>query len=152
MSDSPGEYIETNEASELLARTHGRIEMRSRNAQNVAQFRHANRLHVGVVPNSAEADLELHARLLTEEVSEFAIAVKEKNPHEILDALADIIYVAHGAALDCGYDVDAALNLVHDANMRKLGPDGRPILNENGKVMKPDGWTPPDLSSLVEHQ
>lgn len=124
--------------------------MRSRNAKNVAEFRHAMGLHVGVIPDSTSADLELHKKLLTEELSEFVIAVDEKNPHEILDSLGDLIYVAYGAALDCGYDVDAALAKIHAANMAKLGPDGKPVLNEHGKVTKPEGWQPPDLSSLVE--
>ncbi|MFV0432826.1 MAG: hypothetical protein ACK5LO_02415 [Leucobacter sp.] len=119
-------------------------------ALDVGEFRHANGLHIGDRPDSTQADLELHARLLTEEVSEFAIAVRERDPHEILDAISDVIYVAYGAALDCGYDADRALRIVHAANMRKLGPDGKPIIDEHGKIRKPEGWRPPDLTSIVE--
>lgn len=119
-------------------------------ALDVGQFRIANGLHIGEEPDSTQADLPLHKRLLAEEFTEFILALEEKNPEKLLDALADIVYVTYGVALDAGYDLDGALNRVHAANMRKLGPDGNPIIDEDGKVQKPEGWTPPDLSDLVE--
>lgn len=123
--------------------------MRSENARMVAEFRHHFGLPVRSKPDPFRADLDLHTRLLTEEVSEFAIAVADRDPVEILDAITDIIYVAYGAALDCGYDVDEAFKIVHASNMAKLGPDGRPIVDDTGKVRKPDGWMPPDLTGLA---
>lgn len=123
--------------------------MRSKNARMVAEFRHHFKLPVRSFPDPFAADLELHGRLLTEEVSEFLIAVKDRDPVEILDSITDVIYVAYGAALDCGFDVDAAFKVVHDTNMAKLGPDGNPIIDEQGKVRKSDGWLPPDLRELA---
>lgn len=123
--------------------------MRSRNAQMVREFRQAFGLNAAAYPQLPDRDtLALHSRLLAEEVQEFAMAAQARDPHEVLDALADVIYVAYGAALDCGYDVDAALVLVHEANMAKLA-DGKPLRRADGKVVKPDGWRPPDLSALV---
>jgi|SRR5690606_4679507 len=115
----------------------------------VAQFRHHFGLPVRSFPEVLEADLELHGKLLAEEVSEFLIAVKDKDPVEIVDALGDILYVVYGAALDAGVDVDAAFARIHESNMAKLGPDGRPIKDEHGKVRKPDGWEPPRLADLA---
>lgn len=123
--------------------------MRSKNAQMVAQFRHHFNLPVRSFPDVFAADLDLHGKLLAEEVSEFLIAVKDRDPVEILDALADVQYVLYGCALDAGLDVDAAFERVHKANMAKLGPDGKPIKDQFGKVRKPDGWEPPDLKDLV---
>lgn len=123
--------------------------MRSKNAQMVAQFRHHFGLPVRSFPDVFAADLDLHGRLLAEEVSEFLIAVKERDPVEVLDAIGDILYVAYGAALDAGLDADAAFQRIHESNMAKLGPDGKPIKDHLGKVQKPDGWQPPDLKDLV---
>lgn len=123
--------------------------MRSKNARMVATFRHTFGKPVRSFPDVFAADLELHGKLVTEEVSEFLIAVKDRDPVEILDALADTMYVLYGCALDCGVDVDAAFERVHEANMKKLGADGKPIIDGHGKIRKPDGWQAPDLSDLV---
>lgn len=123
--------------------------MRSKNARMVATFRHHFGKPVRPFPDVFAADLELHGKLLAEEVSEFLIAVKDRDPVEILDALADIMYVGYGAALDAGLDVDAAFERVHAANMAKLDVHGKPIIDGQGKIRKPDGWQPPDLSDLV---
>jgi len=42
-----------------------------------------------------------------------------------------------------------AFNRVHESNMSKLGPDGKPVLREDGKVMKGPNYKKPDLSDLV---
>ena len=123
--------------------------MRSLNAKFVARFRKAFHLPVRSFPDPLAADLDLHGKLLTEEVSEYLIAVKERDPVEIVDAIADVIYVAYGAALDMGVDIDAAVQRVHRANMAKLGPDGEPIYSTEGKVLKPEGWQPPYLDDLA---
>ena len=36
------------------------------------------------------------------------------------------------------------------SNLQKIGPDGKVHKREDGKVMKPEGWTPPDIKSLFE--
>lgn len=59
------------------------------------------------------------------------------------DALADMVYVIYGTAAAYGIDLDNVLDIVHEANMRKL-VDGKVIKDEFGKIMKPDGWTPPE--------
>ena len=49
---------------------------------------------------------ELRRRLLVEEVDEYALASRSKDLVGIADALADIVYVAYGAALTYGIDLD----------------------------------------------
>lgn len=65
------------------------------------------------------------------------------------DALADMVYVIAGAALVLGVPLDDVIEEVHAANMRKLGPDGKPIYREDGKVMKPEGWQPPNIAKVL---
>ena len=51
-------------------------------------------------------------------------------------------YYGHGIVFD-------AFQLVHQSNMSKLGPDGKPIFREDGKVLKGPNYRAPDLSGLV---
>lgn len=123
--------------------------MRSRNAAMVREFRQKFGLHVAAYPNLApDETLRLHHRLIAEEVAELFTAIQERDAVEVLDALGDILYLVYGAALECGYDVDEAVTVIHAANMAKL-VDGKVIRRHDGKVLKPDGWLPPDLTRLV---
>jgi len=100
-----------------------------------------------------DADLvELRIRLLIEEVGEFATAARVGDLVALADALGDIVYVAYGAAVSYGVDLDAVLAEVHRANMSKLDAFGRPILRDDGKVLKSDRYRPPDVASVIYHQ
>ncbi len=71
------------------------------------------------------------------------------DPAKVARELADLVYVAAGAAVNWGVPLDAAVTEVHRSNMAKLGPDGKPILRADGKVLKPPGWTPPDVAGVL---
>jgi predicted HAD superfamily Cof-like phosphohydrolase len=104
-------------------------------------------------PELAGADLaQLRVGLLREEVGEFADATTARDLVGIADALADIVYVAYGAAVTYGIDLDAAIREVHRSNMSKLDNSGRPVLREDGKVLKSDRYSPPDLASVLAAQ
>lgn len=64
--------------------------------------------------------------------------------------LADLSYVVNGSAVQFGIPLRSCMDVIHDANMRKLGPDGKPILDAHGKVKKPDGWEPANVSHVLE--
>lgn len=68
---------------------------------------------------------------------------------EAADALADLIYVIYGMALETGIDLAAVLTEVQRSNMSKLGDDGRPIYREDGKVLKGPGYFPPDVAGVL---
>ncbi|WP_440109979.1 HAD family hydrolase [Paenibacillus sp. QZ-Y1] len=61
-----------------------------------------------------------------------------------VDALIDIKYFAEGGLVETSVIPDEIFNIVHNANMQKLFPDGLPHYNEVGKVVKPDGWEAPE--------
>ena len=65
------------------------------------------------------------------------------------DALTDIRYVTDGACLEFGLPAEKLLREVHRSNMSKLGEDGRPILREDGKILKGPNYTPPDLKTII---
>lgn len=119
--------------------------------EQVAEFHKAFGVAVRSWPDLSDKGVnQLRYDLLLEEVTELGVALIEQDPVATLDALVDIQYVLDGAFLALGfYKVkDAAFREVHSANMRKL-TDGRPVKREDGKILKPRGWQPPDLSKFV---
>jgi len=61
--------------------------------------------------------------------------------------LGDAVYVAYGTALEYGVDLDAIIAEIHAANMRKVR--GGVKKRKDGKVLKPDGWEPPDVYRVI---
>lgn len=78
---------------------------------------------------------------LMEEMGEFLYA---DNITGQADAMIDLIYFALGTLVEMGIRPEPLWNIVQDANMAKLGPDGKPIYGPDNKVKKPDGWVAPD--------
>jgi predicted HAD superfamily Cof-like phosphohydrolase len=49
-----------------------------------------------------------------------------------------------------GYDVAGAWDEVLKSNMAKVDPVTRKVKRrEDGKILKPEGWKPPDLSKFT---
>ena len=123
-------------------------------AAALAQFHRAFNLPMRQLP-SADVDpalAKLRVVLLEEEVGEFVAASEGGDLNGIADALADIVYVAYGTALTYGIDLDAVLHEVHRSNMSKLGSDGKPLMRDDGKVLKSERYFPPDIESVLRLQ
>ena len=97
----------------------------------------------------SEKIVKLRYNLIKEELNEFDQAIKDKNLVEIADSLTDILYVTYGAGHAFGIDLDKCFDEVQKSNMSKLGPNGKPIYNEQGKVMKGPKYFEPDLKKFV---
>ncbi len=93
--------------------------------------------------------VKLRYDLIKEELDEFGEAIKSRNLTEVADSLTDILYVTYGAGIAFGIDLDKCFDEVQRSNMSKLGGDGKPIYNENGKVMKGPNYFKPDLSKFT---
>ena len=92
---------------------------------------------------------ELRLELIQEELDELSDAVADRDMIQIADALTDLLYVVYGAGHAFGIDLDECFQEVHSSNMSKLGPNGKPIHREDGKVMKGPGYFEPDLESIL---
>tara|TARA_Y100001970_G_scaffold117006_1_gene145644 strand:+ start:407 stop:778 length:372 start_codon:yes stop_codon:yes gene_type:complete len=99
---------------------------------------------------SSEKINDLRISLINEELEELKKAIEEKNITEVADALTDILYVTYGAGHAFGINLDKCFDEVQKSNMSKLGEDGKPIYNENGKVMKGPKYFKPDLSKFIQ--
>ena len=120
-------------------------------AAAVADFHRAFNLPMRQSP-SADVDkslAKLRVALLQEEVGEFITASEKGDLVAIADALADIAYVVYGTALTYGIDLDSALREVHRSNMSKLGNDGKPLIRDDGKVLKSERYFSPDIASVL---
>lgn len=95
--------------------------------------------------------VELRYKLIKEELDEFEEAIKSKNLKEVADSLTDILYVTYGAGHAFGIDLDKCFDEVQRSNMSKLGDDGKPIYNEQGKVMKGPKYFSPNLSKFIKN-
>ena len=99
---------------------------------------------------SSEKINELRFNLIKEELDEFKQALENNDLLEVADALTDILYVTYGAGHAFGINLDACFNEVQNSNMSKLGTDGKPIYNDQGKVMKGPNYFKPDLSKFIK--
>lgn len=72
---------------------------------------------------------------------------------EQADALVDAWYYSLDAAAKRGMNLGRVFELVHAANMAKRDPETRKFVKrEDGKVVKPAGWAPPDVATEMERQ
>ena len=93
---------------------------------------------------------KLRLDLIKEELEELTEAMNNKDLLEVADALTDILYVTYGAGHAFGINLDACFDEVQKSNMSKLGDDGKPIYNDQGKVMKGPKYFKPDLSKFIK--
>ena len=92
---------------------------------------------------------KLRYDLIKEELEELKVAMENKDFLEVADALTDILYVTYGAGHAFGIDLDKCFEEVQNSNMSKLGKDGKPIYNEEGKVMKGPNYFKPNLNKFI---
>ena len=121
------------------------------NFEKVGTFMKTFGQEVKLRPSMSSAKInKLRLSLIKEEFDELENAMNKKDLVEIADALTDILYVTYGAGHAFGIDLDKCFNEVQRSNMSKLGDDGKPIYNEEGKVMKGPNYFKPNLNKFIE--
>jgi predicted HAD superfamily Cof-like phosphohydrolase len=118
---------------------------------DVAAFHKAAEAHIaGGLGFPAPEIVELRERLLREEWEEFQTALAERNIVEVADALADMMYIIVGTALSFGIPLDRVWAEVQRSNMAKADPaTGKFRRRPDGKILKSDGWTPPNIPAAL---
>lgn len=93
---------------------------------------------------------KLYVKLIEEECRELEVAINNVDKVEAVDALTDILVVTIGALHSMGADAEGAWKEVMRTNFAKIDKEtGKVRKREDGKVLKPVGWTPPDLKPFV---
>ena len=121
--------------------------------QQVRSFQKASGQVVNKKPTDLEVkEVQLRYDLMREENIEYQDAGLSKNKVEILDACADQLYILLGTINAHGLQdlIGPAFELVHKNNMTKVGPDGKVLRNPDGKILKPQGFVPVDLTTLFK--
>lgn len=112
--------------------------------RDVEEFHRALNIPIADTPGIRRG--ELRAELIREEAKETVRAIEDGDLIQAIDGLCDLLCVVYGAALEFGIrDLSPFWAEVHRTNMAKAGGPVR----EDGKVLKPEGWTPPDLEGVL---
>ena len=97
-----------------------------------------------------QEQFKLYVNLIDEERKELQEAIDACDPVEILDALEDILVVTIGAIHSMGANGEGGWKEVMSTNFAKVDKEtGKVRKREDGKVLKPTGWVPPDLKPFV---
>ncbi|UFU06212.1 acyltransferase domain-containing protein [Ruania halotolerans] len=136
----------------------------------VRQFHEVYQVPVGSQPSLTSDRVPMRMALIAEEFAELVSAVYGTAAGEVMeeaytravraddgardvvegaDAIGDLIYVLYGMALECGIPLADVLAEIQGSNLSKLGADGRPILREDGKVLKGPGYYRPDIAAVL---
>jgi predicted HAD superfamily Cof-like phosphohydrolase len=113
-------------------------------------FKDVDRFNLAIDQIPSEANYNLYLGLIDEEHKELHEAVEANDRVEQLDALIDILVVTMGAIRAGGFDGEGAWNEVMRTNFAKIDTQtGKVRKREDGKVLKPEGWEPPQLAKFL---
>jgi len=112
--------------------------------EQVKQFHNAFSIPILTDPQFPNGRVNLRADLINEEVKELNSAYSINNFGK---ELIDCVYVLIGTALEFGFadKLEEMFDEVHRSNMSKLGEDGKPVLREDGKVLKGKNYSPASI-------
>ena len=99
-----------------------------------------------------ESTIELRYRLMQEENDEYLEAARKKDLVEIADALGDKLYILCGTILAHGLQdkIVEVFDEIQRSNMSKLSAEGKPVIREDGKILKGPNYFKPNIKSILE--
>lgn len=120
----------------------------------VHEFHRAFGLGIKEQPTAdlGKAKNQLRFELMREENQEYLEAANAGDLVEVADALGDMLYILCGTIIEHGmqYKIEEVFEEIQNSNMSKLGPDGKPIYREDGKVLKGPNYFKPDLQRILK--
>ena len=95
--------------------------------------------------------IKLRFNLMDEENKEYFEAAQNDDMVEVADALGDMLYILCGTILEHGmqYKIEEVFEEIQRSNMSKLGPNGKPIYREDGKVLKGPDYFAPNIEGIL---
>jgi NTP pyrophosphatase (non-canonical NTP hydrolase) len=117
---------------------------------DVAVFLKACGQDYPAIPSEPHALEEFYLTLIKEEYHEFLEAIEDANDAEQLDACFDMMWVIIGYMKSRGWDCEQAWDEGAKSNLSKIDSvTGMVIRREDGKILKPEGWQPPNFKKFV---
>lgn len=98
-----------------------------------------------------EKQVNLYVELIREEFEELKEGHAEKNVVEVADACGDLIWVILGLCNSLGINMAPVWHEISSSNMSKT-VEGKVIKREDGKILKPDTYFPPNIQRALELQ
>jgi len=100
----------------------------------------------------SESKVKLRFDLMKEENEEYLEAAKNNDITEVADALGDMLYVLCGTIIEHGlqHKIEAVFDEIQRSNMSKAGADGKPILREDGKLLKGPQYFRPNIKDILK--
>lgn len=104
------------------------------------------------VADLGEAKNVLRYNLMKEENEEYLDAANNNDLTEVADALGDMLYILCGTIIEHGmqHKIEEVFDEIQRSNMSKLGEDGKPVLRQDGKVLKGPNYIRPNIKKLLE--
>jgi len=124
----------------------------SKTFTDVSVFLRAVGQEIPAEPQQTVSDqAELYKKLIKEEVEEFWEAEAASDDVEEIDACFDMMWVIIGYMKSRGWDCENIWDEGAKSNLSKIDPiTGSVRRREDGKILKPEGWTPPDFSRFTK--
>jgi predicted HAD superfamily Cof-like phosphohydrolase len=119
----------------------------------VKEWCEATDIRVPTGPTNISSErTSLRFNLMAEENTEYLEACTAGDTVEIADALGDMLYILLGTMLEHGMQnhMVRVFTEIHRSNMSKMGKDGKPILREDGKILKGPNYFRPNITKIIE--
>ncbi len=120
----------------------------------VQEFQTVFKLPINEYPNASPGTelTDLRHRLMQEENDEYFQACKDEDIIQIADALGDKLYILLGTIITHGLQdqIENIFKEIHRSNMSKLDAAGKPVVRNDGKILKSDLYSPPNFSGIIE--
>ena len=116
---------------------------------DVAKFMQAGEQKVKSQISDFDQQSMLYFDLVREEFYELSYAFKKFDMVETADACADLIWVIEGLCHSLGIPLQKVWDEVARSNMSKT-VDGKLLKREDGKVLKPDTYSPPNIKTIID--
>lgn len=112
----------------------------------VKEFHEKHGFGRGISPGDDHKTDFIRVHLISEELSELALGIGERDLIKIADALGDLLYVILGAAVTYGIPLAEVFEEIHKSNMTKAvrSEDDTRLRN------KGDSYVPPDVKGILE--
>lgn len=115
----------------------------------VLKFHQACNINIGSRPSEPSPDrIELRFNIIDEEYTEMLDARDARDLVELADGMADVIVTVLGTSIEYRIDLRPIMDEVNRTNLAKAGSPVR----ADGKILKPEGWKPPDVAGCLDRQ
>jgi len=101
---------------------------------------------------NSRKDVKKFMDAVVEEFKELMTAYANRDIVEVADACADLKWVIEGLEITLDLPQQKVWDEVARSNLEKISPNGKVLKREDGKVLKPEGWTPPDIKTILKNK